>query len=191
MIVMAVVPVGFKEAEKMLSGISKGYPKVAREAINKGLEKGKKTAVEAITKRYVMSTDKVKGGIHINKASLSKLAGNLDINGEMQPITKFPNRVSYVRGSWGPSRQVIRVTIIRGKPKILKGAFKLPSGRIMERRQPDRFPIFPVSTIGIAHMAGQKEVAAAIEKDMNTVMARTIKKNTEVALQKAGGKKVQ
>jgi hypothetical protein len=183
MLVMGLVPLGFKEAEKMLKGIRNGYPRAMRDAINRGLQEGKNAAVEAITHRYVMSDSKVKQGIKVNKASLNDLKGNLDIKGEMQRIDQFHPRISYIRGSRGPRRQVVRVTIIRGQTKVVRGAFRIPDKRIMERRQSSRFPIFPVSTIGIAHMAGHHRVAPVIQKAINSTINTQLKHNVEQVLQ--------
>lgn len=189
MLAVTVDPIGFEAAQKALAGISNGYARVAKMAINKGLDKGRDIAIKGITKRYEMSHSEVRKGIQVERATINHLKGNLDINGDMQPVSKFPHKISFVQKSWGPKRQVIRVTIIRGKPKILKGAFKLPDGRIMERRQYERLPIWPVSTIGIAHMAGQSEISAATTKAMNTTIAQVLRTETEKALLKAGGKK--
>jgi hypothetical protein len=183
MLLMGVVPLGFKEAEKALEGIKNGYPRAAKNAINVGLQKGKDTAVEAITHRYVMSNSKVKQGIKVEKASLNNLKGNLDINGEMQRIDQFRPKIRYIRGSRGPKRQLVSVTIIRGQTKVVKGAFKIPDGRVMERRQKDRFPIFPVSTIGIAHMAGHHEVAPKIQKAINSTISSQLNSNVKKAQQ--------
>jgi hypothetical protein len=183
MLVMGVIPLGFKEAEKRLEGIKNGYPRAAKDAINKGLQVGKDTAIDAITHRYVMSDSKVKQGIKIERATLNDLKGNLDINGEMQRIDKFHPRIRYIRGSRGPRRQLVSVTIIRGHTKVVKGAFKIPDGRIMERRQKDRFPIFPVSTIGIAHMAGHHSVAPVIQKAINSTINTQLNHNVEQVLQ--------
>lgn len=183
MLVMGVVPIGFKEAEKRLEGIKNGYPRAMRDAINRGLQRGKDTAVEAITHRYVMSNTQVKQGIKVNRASMNDLKGNLDIKGEMQRIDKFHPKIRYIRGSRGPRRQLVSVTIIRGQTKVVRGAFKIPNGRIMERRQKDRFPIFPVSTIGIAHMAGHHQVAPVIQKAINSTINTQLKHNVEQVLQ--------
>lgn len=183
MFVMGVIPLGFKEAEKALEGIVNGYPKALRDAINQGLQKGKDTAVETITHRYVMPDYKVKRGIKVEKATLNHLKGDLDISGEMQSIGLFKPRIRYIRGSRGPKRQVVSVTIIRGQTKVVKGAFMTPGKRIMERRQKDRFPIFPVSTIGIAHMAGYHEIAPKIQKAINLTISSQLTQNVERALQ--------
>jgi Prophage minor tail protein Z (GPZ) len=180
-----IVPVGFKEAEIALKGIKDGYPKAAAEAINRGLLAGRTAAAKNISARYAITSAAVKNNFTTQNATWSKLEGHLVATGPMLPVGTFKVSVKKVkRGGSGPARDVVSVTIIKGQKKVIRGAFMLPNGRVMERRQPERFPIFPVSTIGVSQMASQKTVSEETQKAMNETTQARLKHNVDYALGK-------
>lgn len=182
MLDIKIVPEGFKEALKALENVKMGFPKAAGDAINRGLLAGQTAAAKGIAARYTITSTAVKDNITLKKASWTNLEGHLNISGAMLPLGTFKISVGHVKLSRGPRRQVISATIRKGAKVLVKGAFQLPSGRIMERRQPDKFPIWPVSTISVAHMAGQKEVGQAIQDRLQEVTKTRLDHNVKFAL---------
>jgi Prophage minor tail protein Z (GPZ) len=185
---IAIVPKGFEEAAKMLENIDKGFPKAAAEAINRGLIAGRKVATKGITGRYNIRSSDVKGeGMYIAKASWGNIKGALESKGSMLPVSLFSPaaRFSNINGS---KRQLVKVTIIKGNRKLVKGAFMTKSGRVMERRQKSRYPIFPVSTIGVPFMLGQLGISSNVQKTIETVTAARLEHNVELFLSEGGRK---
>jgi hypothetical protein len=180
-LIMAVVPLGFKEAEKALQGIQDGYPKAASEAINRGLLAGRTAAAKAIAGRYAIKSADVKGQIETKNATWQHLQGDMTVSGKMLNVGTFRFGVRKVKTAKG-TRQMVTATIIKGNKVILKNAFVTKAGKIMERRQPEKYPIFPVSTISIAHMSGQSEVSDAIQKAMNETTNSRLQHNVNRAL---------
>ena len=74
--------------------------------------------------------------------------------------------------------------IINGKAKVIKGAFMLNDGRVMERRQPDRTPIFPVSTIGVPQMIKQIGIGKAVEQKISETTQKRLAHYTQLFLSK-------
>lgn len=181
----AIIPIGFDVAERALTNVKNGAPKAITEAINRGLTTGRKTADQLIRARYNISSAAVKSEIVIKKATWGAMSGELDAKGPMLPVSQFSPSVRRKRiVRRGPSAQFVSVTIIRGSRKLIPGAFMVGS-RVMERRQPERYPIFPVSTIGIPFMVGQQGISEKVQ----TVMAETVDKrlihNIDYLLSKA------
>lgn len=182
MLEVKIVPEGFKEAQKALEGVKMGFPKAAQEAISRGLLAGQTAAAKGIAARYTITSTEVKNNINIKNASWTNLEGHLNISGAMLPLGTFKISVGHVKLSRGPKRQVISATIRKGAKTVVKGAFQLPSGRVMERRQTEKYPIWPVSTISVAHMAGQTEVAESIQARLNEVTNTRLQHNVQQAL---------
>jgi hypothetical protein len=110
----------------------------------------------------------------------------MELTGSMLPVRLFkPTGGKKLKSG---KRQPVKVAIIKKQSKVIRGAFKAPNGQIMERRQPERFPIFPVSTVGVAHMAGQTGVAEKVEKEMARTLADRLKHETDFMLSKEGFK---
>jgi hypothetical protein len=179
MFVFGVIPLGFKEAEKALAGIQNGYPKAAADAINRGLLAGRTAAAKSISARYAITSTNVKSGFEMKKATWSDLTGHLMAKGPMMKVSAFHINVKVVKG-----HTVVSTIIIKGQKKLIKGAFQLPDGRIMERRQPSKFPIFPVMTIGIPPMAGETGVSKEIQTIINKATLDRLKHNTTYALER-------
>lgn len=174
--------VGFKEAEKMLAGIPKAFPRAAAEAINRGLIAGRKVATQGIRARYNIKAAALKGeGMKLKKASWGKLEGELGSRGQMLPVSLFSPSARVRRVvRRGPRRQFITVAIIKGHRRLIKGGF-MPGkgGKVFERRQEDRLPIFPVSTIGVPFMIGQKQISVRAQE----AIARTTQQRLEHLVQ--------
>lgn len=172
---MTITTQGFKEAEKALSGMKNGFPRAAAEAINRGLIAGRQEAVKDIRARYNIKAGALKGeGMVIKRANWTQIGGTLEAKGPMLPVALFSPTVKTKRVvRRGPRRQFVSVTIIRGSRKLVKGAFMTGTGKVMERRQEARFPIFPVSTIGVPFMVGYLGIAEKVEaKIAEVTMAR-------------------
>src|SRR6267142_1382954 len=177
---------GFKEAEKALAGIKGGYPMVAAKAINRALITGRKVVAQAIGARYNIKSGDVKNKIDDKKATKAHLGGELELKGEMLPITLFkPSGGQTLKSG---KRKPIKVAVRRNAPKEIRSAFRIPGGKIMERRQDDRLPIFPVSTLSVAHMAGQTGVADKVEKEMARTAAERLAHETNRLLEQKGFK---
>ena len=177
---------GFKEAEKALAGIKGGYPKVAAMALNRSLITGRKVVAQAVSARYNIKSGDVKNKISEKKATKSFLGAEMELKGEMLPITLF--KPSGGQTTKGGKRKPIKAAIIKGRSKTIRGAFKIPDGKIMERRQDDRLPIFPVSTIGVPFMAGQTGVTEKVEDAMARTAALRLAHETNQLLQREGFK---
>jgi hypothetical protein len=179
-LVMGIVPIGFKEAELALQGIKDGYPKAITDAINRSLLAGRTAAAKAISARYAIKSSILKEeGIRMEKATYSNLKGNLEISGPMLNVGKFTPVVQMEKG-----KQHVSVTIIRGSKKLVRGAFMMKSGRVVERRQPARYPLASVITIGVPQMAAQMQVHEAIQLAMNKTMATRLEHNVTYQLEK-------
>lgn len=177
---------GFAEAEKALAGIKGGYPTAASRAMNRALGTGRKVVAQAIGARYNIKAADVKSNISEKKATKSFLGAEMEIKGGMLPISLF--KPSGGQATKAGKRKPIKAAIIKGRTKVIRGAFTIPGGKIMERRQDDRLPIFPVSTIGVPFMAGQTGVAEKVEKEMARTAALRLAHETEQLLQKEGFK---
>ena len=166
-VALHIETVGFAEAERMLAGIPKAFPRAAAEAINRGLIAGRKVAVQGIRARYNIKAAALKGeGMKVKKASWGKLEGELGSRGQMLPVSLFSPSARMRRVvRRGPRRQFIKVAIIKGHRRLIRGGF-LPGkgGKVFERRQQDRLPIFPVSTIGVPFMIGQKQISVRAQE---------------------------
>lgn len=177
-VALHIEPVGFKEAEKLLAGIPKAFPRAAAEAINRGLVAGRKEATQEIRQRYNIKAAALKGkGMELKRASWGKLAGALQSKGQMLPISLFSPSVRVRRVvRRGPRRQFITVAVIKGHRRLVKGGF-MPGkgGKIFQRRQQDRLPIFPVSVIGVPFMIGSRRISA----DVQQIMARATQQRLE------------
>lgn len=165
-ITIAIKPEGFKEAERALAGIKNGFPKAAARAINDGVKAGRTLAVKMIRQRYnIKAADLKERGMKMHKATGNNLSGALSATGPMLPVALFKAKKKMKASSRGGRRyQYVTAAIIKGKAKLIKGAFMLDDGRVMERRQPDRTPIFPVSTIGVPQMIKQIAIGKAVER---------------------------
>jgi minor tail protein Z (GPZ) len=179
---VSIVPQGFKEAEHALAGIKNEFPNAAAKAINRGLIAGRKVASKAVQAQYKIKAADFKQNLVLQKASKGHLVGLLDASGAMLPISLFPHSV---RRAGKSRRQFIRVAIKKGKSKLIKGAFVIPGGQIMERRQPTRIPIFPVFTIGVAQMVGSRQVSDDIRKEMDKATASTLAHEVKFRLARA------
>jgi hypothetical protein len=185
-VALSIKAEGFKEAELALAGINGAYPAVAARAINRSLVTGRKVIAQAIGARYNIKAADVKNNIDDHKASKSNLAGELEIRGEMLPITLFKPSGGQVLKSG--KRKAIKAAVRRNASKEIRSAFRVPGGKIMERRQDDRLPIFPVSTISVAHMAGQTGVSEKVETEMVRTAADRLKHETNRMLEQKGFK---
>jgi hypothetical protein len=186
---MGIIPIGFKEAEEALKRIHNGYPAAVSEAINRSLEAGRTAAAKAITARYTIKSSVIKAsGLEMKKATYSNLNGTLNITGRPLPVTDFSPDVRVLGG-----RQQVSVAIIRGQKKLVKSAFQISGGRIMERKfvgakkgakRPGRLPILPVMTIGVSEMAAQKQIHELVQSRMQEALATRLKHNVEYELGK-------
>jgi Prophage minor tail protein Z (GPZ) len=188
---------GFKEAERALAGIPKGFPKAAADAINRGLIAGRELASSKIYGTYNIGKGSAKGGLTMKKASWGNLSGSLEARGSMLPIQTFKPTVSRRRTGGGGGRrafgayqQRVTVAVLRGGKKLIgpkggtSGAFQIPDGRIMERRQSSKYPIFPVSAIGIPHMLGALKVGDEVHQRMSEIINKRLAANVALFLGK-------
>jgi Prophage minor tail protein Z (GPZ) len=184
--VFSIKPEGFKEAEAALAHIDGAYPVVASRAINRALGTGKKVVAQAVSGRYNLKSGDVKDNVAIHKATRGDPWGEMELQGNMLPVRLFkPSGGKKLKTG---KRQPIKVAIIKQRWKVLRRAFKAPNGQIMERRQPERLPIFPISTISVAHMAGQVGVAGKVEEEMARTLALQLENQTKEMLRKEGFK---
>lgn len=176
-IVMGIVPVGFKQAEKALAGIKNGYPRAMTDAINRALVAGRTAAVKSIGEHYAIKAATLKHpGMELKKASWSDQNGELIIKGNMLNVGRF---TPSIRMSFG--RQQVSVTIIRGQKKFIKGAFNTPKGVVI-RTGKSRYPVTGVVTIGASHMAGERHISELIQRTIGKAVTTRLHHNVEYAL---------
>lgn len=139
-----------------LSNVSREMRTQVAKAINNGLKETKPFAEGLVSQTYNVPTP----NLGIKYAGAGNMEGYLKASGGMKPVTEFQPMavgksvsVEIIRGQ--------RKSIVPGSrgPESISGAFLLPDGRVMGRRQAERYPIFPVSTIGIPNMLGSKKVS--------------------------------
>jgi hypothetical protein len=137
-----------------LAKVSRDMPKYTAASINKGIDQGKPMAEGLISGRYNIGTP----SLATKHASAGNLEGSIVGSGGMLPVSQF---------SPSESGKVVSVEIIKGSRKVISSSSRGPGisgafmagGRVMERRQAEKYPIFPVSTIGIPQMLGSKAVS--------------------------------
>lgn len=163
----------FKAMAKKLMKLTTDAPKLIANSINQGLDEGMPFAASTISSIYNIGG--VEGQLAVHKASAGSLKGDITGTGGMLPVSQFSPDVSVTTGSRGRPAQTITVEIKRGSRKPImpsamgRGAFMIGDGRIMERRQHERFPIYPVSTIGIPQMLGSKAVSIPVQDKIGEV----------------------
>lgn len=142
-----------------LASVSREMRTKVAKAINEGLKEAKPFAEGLVSQTYNVATP----NLGIKYAGAGNLEGYLKASGGMKPVTEF-DPIS----NGAKIGQVVSVSILRGSRKSIlsssrgpgvSGAFMIGDGRVMERRQSERFPIFPVSTIGIPQMLGSRKVS--------------------------------
>lgn len=147
-----------------LVNLNRDMRKIVAKSINKGLAEGKPMAEGLITGRYNIGEP----NLGIKKANAATLTGGLTASGGMLPVSQF---------SPSTTGNVVSVSILRGSRKAItpgsrgpgvSGAFMV-HGKVMERRQAERYPIFPVSTIGIPQMLKSKAVSNPTRELMGKV----------------------
>lgn len=160
-----IVPEGFKEAHRLLQGVKNGFPRATSAAINRGLITGRKVAVMRIRERYNIKARDLKGeGMKVHKATWTKMDGSLEARGPMLPVSLFQAR-STIRRVGGKRKRFVTAAILKGGGrKLIKGAFQTRPGKIMERRQASRYPIFPVMTIGVPYMVRYQKISKIIQE---------------------------
>jgi len=175
---LSIVPQGFKEAEKALMGLKNGFPRAASDAINRGLIAGRKVAVKRIRERYAIKARDLKGeGMKIKKSRWTQLDGSLNAKGPMLPVVLFSPQVR-LKVIKGQKRQVVSVKILKSSRKVVKGAF-MARGRVWERRQSDRYPIFPVSTIGVPYMIRRQKISEEVEETIAKATQKNLDHNVQ------------
>jgi len=181
---------GFKEAAQMLDGVKNGFGKAVSKSINSSLLAGRTRAAKLIRAKYNIKAAEIKDAFTMRKATQSHLEGELEYKGSMLPLAAFNPRVKLEKsGKTKRLHQHVYAAIVKGgKKKLIKGAFQIPKGRFMERRQPEREPIFPVSVIGIPHMVGSLKIKPEVEERMRQAYDTALHYNVNFYLDKEANK---
>jgi hypothetical protein len=114
--------------------------------------------------------------MEIERATYSKLEGELRATGPMLPVSAFPHTVKRmpIKGSRRKpiKAQFVSVKILKsGKKKVIQGAFQA-KGRIWERRGPSRdAPLGIVSTIGVPSMVAYLGIAEQVENKIGQTVS--------------------
>jgi hypothetical protein len=167
---VGVKAIGFKEAKKALGGMAGIFAYANNYGVNQALRAGRTLATKAIGARYNLTAPAIKKEIEEKKAKKGR--GALEAKGPMIPLEKFnpsvkERRISRRRGA--RKAQFLKVKIRRGGgAKLVPGAFKA-KGKVFERRQPKRVPLFSVSAIGVPFMLGSDKVGEQVRKRMDEV----------------------
>lgn len=189
MVTMSVQAQGFKEAERLLQGIKGAFPRIAAKAINYGLRAGRTAATVAIRKRYDIKSSVLKEqALRINKATSTTMEGALEAKGTMLPISLFVKSKTPKFKQFGKRKyQVVYATVVKGKRKLVQGAF-MAKDRIWERRGEARdAPLGIVSTIGVPSMIKQLDISKQVTDRIAKSTTEELRRATIRELQK--GKK--
>ena len=166
---LQIEPKGFAEAEKILTAAGKNFPKAAKDAVLRGLQKGRTTADKLVRQRYALLQKDVLPKL---KVELDPQGGYLQAKGPMLPVSKFnPTQV----------KKGVKVTITKGKRGLIEHAF-FKKGRVWERRTAARYPIKIVSTAGVQLMTSVKLVSDKIEEAIEKETSKRLASNVERAL---------
>lgn len=185
---IAIVPQGFEDAAKQLRKIDGAFPEAAAEAINRGLISGRTVAVKSIRGRYaIKASDLKEAGMKIKRASWQRVEGSLNAKGTMLPVSLFSAK-SKVRRVGGKRKVFVFAKIIKGPQKLVKGAFMTRPGKVMERRQNARYPIFPVSTIGVPYMVRQRKISGTVQETITEATAKRLTHNVNRMLARAAAR---
>jgi hypothetical protein len=171
-VALSIVPLGFKEAEKIMLAANKNFPMAAKDAIVRALKRGRTIADRSIRERYGIKQQDVLKQINVEVQGLD---GTLEAKGPMLPVSMFKPKISRTGR--------VTVEILKGKRKELKGPVFMKQMKVMERRQPERYPIFPVSTAGIPLMTSVPVVSAKIQKGIEEHLAERLEHNVKRALE--------
>jgi hypothetical protein len=174
-VALSITPIGLKEAEKILNAANRSFPKVARDAILRSLKHGRTVADRSIRERYAIKQGDVLKQIKVEMEG--NLEGTLESKGPMLPVSMFSPKQRKKRGS------PVTVEILKGRRKELQGPRFMKGAKVMERRQAERYPIFPVSTAGIPLMTSAPEVSKKILSSMQKYAAARLEANVQRALE--------
>ena len=169
---LTITPKGFEEAMKAMQTAGKNAQKAARDAIQRGLTTGRKIADQEIRQRYAIKSAAVKAEMTVKVAGLN---GSVAAKGPNLPVSLFAPRVDR-------KRKMVTVEIIKGRRKPIGGAVFMAKGKVMERRQAERKPIFPVSTIGVPIMLGVDEIGPKVQAKIEEEVSRRMASNMQRAL---------
>jgi hypothetical protein len=162
--------VGFDAAKKAMLGANKNFPAALRDAIHRGLKHGQTQAGRIVSARYNIGANEVKSSLSVE---MSGDGGTLASRAPMLRIEAFNPSVL--------KKGAISVAVIRGQRKRIGRAFSA-KGRIYKRKGEDRYPIGPVTAIGVASMIAVPETAPQVEKAIAEFAAARLAANVQRAL---------
>jgi len=147
--------------------------KVAKPSFKKGLARagssGKTLGAKLITTVYKVSSGRVKRDINVKKS------------GDSLQIIFAGGVINLVNFNPSQNKTGIRVTIKRGSPKIIKGAFK--AGKFIAirgtrsagfHRNSPRLPITALSTVSVGTMAGNEGVIEPLVERVGEQFVKTV-----------------
>lgn len=187
-----------RELRRISSAIGQGRATAA--AINKVAEKAQVEIRRAVTERYQITADQVRGSMYLRRASAKRatveavvdIFGSPTKSGRSMNMVRFlaavqaAGRAMKTRGSRAKKKQLealgkqIGFAIKRGGGmKTIPGAFVGNHGRTVFRRiGRARLPIEPIQVIGVSQMFSSREIhsriLAKISADLEIEMRRAV-----------------
>src|SRR5271166_1999400 len=183
-LIISITSPDLEKVTKLLKGVTvnRAPQRAIQEAIGRSLTAGKAAASQGVRARYNISAAEVKANIEEKKASFSDLTGSLSYKGPMLPIEAFKPSVRMRRiYRRGPMHQHVHAAIVKGSRKLITGAFMVGS-RVMERKQPEQYPIFRVMTIGLPYMVRQTGIVNSIQDRMAEIYNTRLDHNINAML---------
>jgi Prophage minor tail protein Z (GPZ) len=183
-LIVSITSPDLEAVSKMLQGVVVNHApeRAIQEAISRSLLAGRTAASKGVRDRYNISAGEVKANVDLKQASFTNLTGSISYKGPMLPIEAFKPSVRTRRAyRRGPIYQYVHATIIKGNRKLITGAF-MKGDRVMERKQPERYPIFRVMTIGLPYMVRQTGIVDTIQERMQEVYNTRLESNIQAML---------
>lgn len=170
---MSNISVEVRGIEEVIEKLRSLPEKVAKPSFKKGLSRsataGKTLGAKLITQNYKISSARVKRDIEIKRA------------GDSLQLIFAGGVINLVNFNPSQNKQGVRVTIKRGSPKIIKGAFK--AGKFIAirgtraagfHRNSPRLPITALSTLSVGTMAGSENVIEPLVSRVGEQFVKTV-----------------
>lgn len=175
-------------AADFLRAIPGATEKAAAAALTRAAAVGRDTAIASILGRYAAKTSDVRAAVSTRAARPENLTAEIIARSSSIPLGYFPHTPTEI-GTGGRGRPTLRVEVLRGSMRDVRGAFVAPIGgkpRIMIRTggssSSGRAQIKPVQAVPIAVMMNHESVREATERRALEVFDEQLGKQIDRAL---------
>ncbi len=151
---------------------AEAFPRASVAAINRTARSAKTQANRTVRQTYNIKARDFNQVTRIRKATRNTLQAE---------IVTSERRISLRRYSARQMRKGVRVTIVKGKPRVLSGTFIVKSlgGQVFRRKTTARLPIEKMSGPSVMHMMASRnvfrKVSQFIDRKLPEEMDRAIK----------------